>query len=272
MGVQRRTRQIWSRHPHPALPTRGREKRSYSDIFCIERVRQFEIAVDVLHVVMLLQRLHQAHELLAGLVVDHDRRLRLPDQLGGLRLAEFLFERFGDLVERRVGAIDLVAVLARHHIVGAGLDGGVQHGVGIRDLGLEFHQAHMVEHERDRAGFGEVAAALGEIGADVGGGAVAVVGHRLDDQRDAAGAVALVADLIVIIALAADRLVDGALDIVLGHVLGAGRQNGRAQARVHGRVGHPHLRRHRDFAGELGEHLRANRVHPALAVHDILEL
>src|SRR3954468_3895661 len=42
----------------------------------------------------------------------------------------------------------------------------------------------------------EGAVALGEQVADVGAGAVAVVGHRLDEQRDAAGAVALVHDVL----------------------------------------------------------------------------
>ena len=64
----------------------------------------------------------------------------------------------------------------------------------------------------DRAGFAEIAAGFGEIGADVGGGAVAVVGQRLDDDRDAARAIALIADFVVVLALAADRLLDRALD------------------------------------------------------------
>jgi hypothetical protein len=92
-------------------------------------------------------------------------------------------------------------------------------------------------------------------------GAVAVVGHGLDDDGRASGAVALVADLLVVLAVVARRLVDGALDVVLGHVLGPGGQDRGAQARVHVGVGHAHLGRDGDFAGELGEQLRALRVH-----------
>ena len=76
----------------------------------------------------------------------------------------------------------------------------------------------MVEHERHRAGLGEIAAGLGEIGAHVGGGAVAVVGQDLDDDGDAAGAIALIADLVIGLGVAALRLLDGAVDRILRHV------------------------------------------------------
>src|ERR1700730_10300326 len=72
---------------------------------------------------------------------------------------------------------------------------------------------------------------LGEVGAHLGGGAVAVVGERLDDHRDAARRVALVADHLVILALAALRFFDRALDIVLLHVFRARRANMAARRR-----------------------------------------
>ena len=53
-----------------------------------------------------------------------------------------------------------------------------------------------LEQPRDRAGAAEVAVVLREGGAHVGGGAVAVVGQRLDDHRDAVRAVALVDHLL----------------------------------------------------------------------------
>ena len=121
----------------------------------------------------------------------------------------------------------------------------------------------------DRAGLGQVAAGLGEIGAHVGSGTVAVVGQRLDDQRHAAGAIALVADLVVVLAVRARCLLDGAVDIVLGHVLDPGGDDGGAQAGIHVRIGQAHLRGHGDFAGKLGKELRALRILLALAVHDV---
>ena len=108
--------------------------------------------------------------------------------------------------ERIRRGVDLVAVLARHHVLGAGLDRGLQHLVGVRDLGVELDHADMVEHERHRAGLGEVAAGLGEGRAHVAGGAVLVVGQHLDDDRDAARPIALVAHLVVVLGVAALRL------------------------------------------------------------------
>ena len=102
--------------------------------------------------------------------------------------------------------------------------------------------------------------------------AVAVVGQRLDDDGDAARPIALVADRLVGVGIGARGLLDGALDIVLGHVLRARRLDGEAQARVHLGIGHAVLGGDRDLARELGEQLGPGRVLAALAVHDVLEL
>ena len=65
-----------------------------------------------------------------------------------------------------------------------------------------------------RAGLGHVAAVAGEEVADLGAGAVAVVGERLDDDGHAAGRVALVVDRLVadpleLAGAALDRPLDG---------------------------------------------------------------
>jgi len=111
----------------------------------------------------------------------------------------------------------------------------------------------MIEHERDRAGLGQIAAALGERRAHFAGGPIAIVGQDFDDDRDAARSIAFVADLLVILALAAQGFLDGALDIVLGHILRAGRDDRRAQPRIHRRIGCAELCRHRDFARQLAK-------------------
>ena len=114
---------------------------------------------------------------------------------------------------------------------------------------------------------------LVKVGADVGGGAVAVVGQRLDDDGDAARAVALVADLLVVLGVAARGLLDGALDIVLRHRLrpwrsappgaGAGSSPGRACPLLAATV---------ISRASLENIFDAHRVLAALAVHDVLEL
>src|SRR5258708_22559641 len=70
----------------------------------------------------------------------------------------------------------------------------------------------------------------------------------------------------------ADRLLDGALDIVLRHVLLTCRDDRGAQARVHCRVRRAELGSHGDFTRQLAEHLRLLGVLPPLAVHNVLEL
>jgi hypothetical protein len=118
----------------------------------------------------------------------------------------------------------------------------------------------------------EVSARFGEIRAYIGGRAVAVVCHGLDDDRRATRAVAFVANLIVALRVGSGCLLDGALYDIARHVLGARRDDRHAQASIHRGVGHPKLGRDCDLARQLGEQLGLHRVLPPLAVHDVLEL
>src|SRR3546814_2267716 len=84
---------------------------------------------------------------------------------------------------------------------------------GRGDLGRISDDAHAVEHEGDRTRLSQGAAVLAEGGAHLAGRAVAIVGQRLDDDGDAAGAVAFVAHLFIVgVVLAAGRTLDGPLD------------------------------------------------------------
>ena len=118
-------------------------------------------------------------------------------------------------------------------------------------------QAARLELPGDRAGAGQLAAGLGEHRADLGGGPVAIVGLRLDEDRDAARAVALVDDLLELLGVAAaGRLVDRALDVVGGHVDRAGLLDGEPEPVVGVRVAAALPRRDADLAGDLGEDAR----------------
>src|SRR3984957_4319948 len=199
-----------------------------------QRIRNLEIGEHVLDVVVFVQKVDQFQEPLGGLVIDRHGIMRFPGQRRFSGFAEFCLQRLGDLAEGFLRGVDLVAALAGDDVVGAGLDRGIQHRVVGAYACVIFDDAGAVEHEGHRAGLAEIAAGLGEVGADVGGGAVAVVGQRLDDHGHPAGTVALVADLVVILALAADRLFYRALDRVLRHVLLAGRDDRGAQPGIHG--------------------------------------
>ena len=130
-------------------------------------------------------------------------------------------------------------------------------------------QAARLELPGDRARAGELAAALGEHRADLGRGPVAVVGLRLDEDRHAARAVALVDDLLELLGLAAaGRLVDRALDVVGRHVDRARLLDRQAQPVVGVGVAATLPRGDRDLARDLGEEGAALGVGDALLALD----
>jgi hypothetical protein len=141
-----------------------------------------------------------------------------------------------------------------------------------RNLGVELHHPDVIEHEGDCAGLCEIAARPAERGAHLAGSAVAVIGQDLDDDGHSAGAVALIADLLVALGISACRLPDGTLYIVLRHVLGPRGHHRGAQSRVHGGIGYPQPRGDGDLACKLAKQLGFCRILPPLAVHDVLEL
>ena len=181
-----------------------------------------------------------------------DEILRPPDDLGRFRLADRLFQSLGDIAETLEGHDDDVVVSPElSTFIGAGHDRRFHDRVGAARLGLVDDLSDMIEHEGDGARFAERATGPREIGADRARRTVAVVGQRLDDDGDAAGAIALVAHLVIVLAVIAERLLDGAVDIVLRHVLGAGVLDRETQARIHLGIGKAELRGDGDLAGEL---------------------
>ena len=69
--------------------------------------------------------------------------------------------------------------------------------------------------------------------ADLARRAVAVIGHGFDNDCNAGGAVAFIDDLLVVIGVAcAQRLVDSALNVIVGHVRSLCLGDDRSQTRV----------------------------------------
>jgi len=110
--------------------------------------------------------------------------------------------------------------------------------------------------------------------AHLGGGAVAVVGEGLYDDGHAVGAVALIHHVLKVVGVAgAQRLVDGALDVVVGHVGGLGFGDDGGQAGVVGGVAAAAgLDRHDHLTGDLGKDLGPLGVRRALGLLDIVPL
>src|SRR5690606_12350248 len=130
---------------------------------------------------------------LDGLLFDErHRRARYPVDLDRLRLVAALDQGFAHRVEVLELRVDRDAVVVGDEVLGAGLDG--DHGDLVRvelAVALEADDAARAEDPADGAGLTEVAAAATEGGADLRYGAIPVVGHRLNQHRGAAGAVAL---------------------------------------------------------------------------------
>src|SRR5690606_18899366 len=161
------------------------------------------------------------------------------------------------------------AFLVGGDVLGAGLQGGFHDRVLGRARG-EHELAAMLEHEGDRPFLAQVAAVLGKRMAHLGHGAGAVVGHAVDDDRRAADAIAFVADFLVVVAVgAASAALDGALDVVLGHVGVGGLVPGHGQARVAVGVRAAGARRDGDLADDFGPELAPLGVLTPLAVLDI---
>src|SRR5690606_2265460 len=104
-------------------------------------------------------------------------------------------------------------VLVRHDVRRAGLDRGL-HDPLLVAARREAELPDLREQVGDGAVGAEIAAVLRERMANLGDGAVAVVGQAVDHDRDAARAVALVTDLLVARAFElAGAALDRALDI-----------------------------------------------------------
>src|SRR5699024_7502366 len=231
----------------------------------------FEAVPDVLHVVVILQRVQQlAHQLelvgvgQAGGGHGHHGQVRR-DELVPLGL-----QRVADGREAVGIGGDLGGVLARVKVLGAGVQ-GVHHGlVGVLVLQRDVDDALLGEQEAHTAQCAQVAAVLIKIVAQVGGGAVAVVGQGLDHDGHAAGAVALVVDGLVLGLVAALGLFDDALDVVIGHVHPLGLADQVGQLAVGGGIGAAVADRHADLAADLGKDLGAGAVGLFLLALDVV--
>src|SRR5207245_2320754 len=124
-----------------------------------------------------------------------------------------------------------------------------------------------VEHPADRSGLRQVAAVLGHQVAKLAYQPVAIRGNRLNEHAHAAGTITLKGHFFVLLAFElAGAAQNGALDIVVWHVLVFRRKNRRPQARVGVRISAADTRGDRDFSYDSREHAAALRVGGRLLV------
>ncbi len=136
--------------------------------------------------------------------------------------------------------------------------------------GREGEHARGAEEIRHRTLGTQVASVPGEGVAQFGDGAVAVVGHAADQHRDTAGAIPLVGHFLDLAALErACAPLDGTLEGIARHVLGAGPVEREAQPRIGGDLVAAEAGGHGQLADEPRECLRTLLVLGALAVLDV---
>src|SRR5690606_17876620 len=158
------------------------------------------------------------------------------------------------------------AFLVRLDVVGAVFQGDF-HDLLFRGARSEDELAAVLEHEHHAAVLAQVAAVLGQRVAHFGYGALAVVGHAVDDQGGAAHAITLVADFLVVDAFfGAGPALDGAQDVVLGHVGRCGLVPGQAQRGIGVGIGPTGTGGHGDFTDDLCPELAALGVLAPFAV------
>ena len=253
--------------PEPAPPGgRGLARRGHPLQHGVVHV---EVAVHGLDVVVLLERVDQAHQRARVVLVDGGAQGGPHADLGGLDLHARLLERLADRDQVGVVGDHLEHVAVDGHVLGPGVDRGHQVVLGVQG-GVHHQLALALEEVVHRARLAQVPVELGEDVAHLGAGAVAVVGQGVDQQGHAAGAVALVDDPLerVGVLVGAGALVDRPLDVVLGHRVVLGLLDGQGQGRVALDVSPALTGGDGDGAGELGEQRAALGVGGALLVLD----
>src|SRR5262249_19785499 len=155
-------------------------------------------------------------------------------------------------------ADDFEDIVVALDILGAGFEGDAHQRVFVgRGRGNDELPA-AVEEERDVAGGAHLPAAALEDLADLAGGAVAVVGDNVDEDGDAAGAEALVRQLLHLLgAELTGAALDGPLDVVARHRDFARLVDGVTELEVHGRVTAAVARGDDDGPAELAPQLAA---------------
>ena len=218
--------------------------------------------LDVVVFVEFVEHLFERFQLVLG-----KRDLILRDH-GEFRFEErqpLLLKELARLGERGNGRVNFKRVLLRDNVVRACLD-GVIGDLLLGEIGRAFEHddALLVEHIGDAPRRAERSAVLAHDGAHVARGTVVVVGQRLDDDRRAAHAVSFVGKLLIIsVSEFARRALDGALDIVVGHIRRLRLRDDVRELGVGGRIG-VIARRNGDLSAEFREDLAAGGVRLAL--------
>ena len=156
-------------------------------------------------------------------------------------------------------SVDGEALLFGLEVSSAAVQSVHHHHVLVQVLPLDDEHALLVKGPGHAAGGTQVATELIEVVAHLGGSAVTVVGEGLHDDGHAAGTVSLIGNGLVVVGVAgAQGLLNGTLDVVVGHVgrTSLGNDGGQTGVVV-GVAAAAGLHGHDQLTGDLGKGLRA---------------
>src|SRR5438477_5445688 len=144
-----------------------------------------------------------------------------------------VLERLSYCVELVVGSGNNILFLLRCQLLRASLQGDLKKSVFLDGTPRDGDPPLFVKHVGDASAAGQVPVVPAKDAADIGRGAVFVIRRHFDDHGHAAGSVAFVDDLVEMLRFHAftGPALDGALDVVVRHALGARGQNSAAQTR-----------------------------------------
>src|SRR5881394_305187 len=228
--------------------------------------------MDVLHVIVLFERIAQAKHLTRhDPVPDRDciignKRKPLP-----IGTDACVLECFSYGVELIVGSGNKILILLGCQLLRASFQGDVQQPILVNARARDSDLSLSVKHVRDAATRREVAVVLGENSSDLSSGAVSIVCRRLYDDRHAAGRITFISNFVELFAILAltRAAFDRAFYIIIRHALSACRKDPTTQTRIGTRIAAAGFRREGDFLRSFAEDLAAFGVDRALKTFDL---
>ena len=246
--------------------------RGTGELVLLFLLRQVGVVVDFGNVVQIVEHVEDLLEALQVVARGIRGVLRDHADLGGNQ-GVLALQRGADRIQIVGLGGDFEHAVVQRAVGSARFQRIHHHFVLVQTFCLDQDHALAVEHPGDAAGRTHGSAVLFKAVAHIGRGTVEVIRDALDDNRGAGRAVTLVGDFLVVFTLTfARRLLDGAVDVVVGHVVVFRLGDDIAELGVQRRVGAARPDGDGDLAADLGEDLASGSVRLALLHLNIMPL
>src|SRR5207248_34329 len=228
-------------------------------------VRNLQVGIDVLHVIIVFERVAQAQNLLRhGLVGDCNYGIGDESKLLALGSDARFSERLSYSIELIGSGDDKIRILLICQFLRSRLQSQLKNSLLVDGRARNDNLHLAMEHVRNASTRSKVAVVLGEDATDFGRGTVLIICGRFRDHRHASRCVTLVGYFIEVLCIRsfAGAAFDGALDVVVRHAGRTRRQDGAAQSWISIGIAAA-FRRNRNLLRKLAENLTALGVNSA---------